>query len=115
MLRPSHETYLFWEDDLETVILNLFLDQLLQSLNVSFFLGLHVTPEFLEFVTPIRIGDVLVVSPQHIEAPAQLVNQVMIVISPPRGFAQMLHFAFCCKTHRFLLLSGWLEVRRIGR
>jgi hypothetical protein len=65
---------------LETVGLDVLREQLLELLDVLLLLGLHVPPELLQVCQTVRVGDVLVVSPHAVQASAQFVNQVVIVI-----------------------------------
>ncbi|MGD9637104.1 MAG: hypothetical protein AB7U97_27730, partial [Pirellulales bacterium] len=71
-----------------------FFEKCFQANDVVPFLRLHLLPKLSEVRSPIGIGDVLVVAPKTIEAPAQFMNQIVIVVSASTAFSKVFQFTF---------------------
>jgi len=84
---------------LKAVALDVLLDQLLQLLDVSLLLSFCATPEFLQVGSASGVGDVLVLSPETIQPPAQVVNQIVIMIFDPARLAKVFVFLVCHHRH----------------
>jgi hypothetical protein len=87
------------ETALETAAPHFLSDQLLQSADVLLLLVLHVGPEVDELLSKVGVGDVLVIPPQGVEAFAQFMDEVMVMIRTPCGFPDMFQFPFCGEAH----------------
>jgi hypothetical protein len=83
----------------EAVLLNMLPDELLQLADVCLFLRLVFTPKCLKLGMIRRIGDVLVVPPQAIQPPTQVVNEIVVMVSHSAGLAEMHVFRVCCDGH----------------
>jgi len=58
-----------------------------------------VFPELPQLIPPFRIRDVLVVSPEPVEPAAELVNEIVVVITAAGGFANVFKLMFGNKRH----------------
>jgi hypothetical protein len=74
------------------------LDQIFELIDVPLFLRFCAPPELLDIWPAAGIGDVLVESPQAVQPPAQIVDQVVIVIFDSPRFAKV--FVFLVGRHR---------------
>jgi hypothetical protein len=74
------------------------LDQIFELIDVPLFLRFCAPPELLDIWPAAGIGDVLVESPQAVQPPAQIVDQVVIVIFDSAGFTEV--FVFLVRAHR---------------
>src|SRR6266540_6490085 len=84
---------------LETSLAAVLRDHLLQAANIFLLLSFEIAPEILEVDLPLRIRDILVVTPERIEPLAQLVDHVVVVIGRSLGFADVGEFFFSCQAH----------------
>lgn len=84
---------------LEAVALDVLHEQLFELLDILLLLGLQAAPELLQFRLAVRIGNVLIVTPQAIKPAAQLVNQIVIVVCTATAFTHMLVFFFRSQGH----------------
>jgi hypothetical protein len=83
----------------EALRLDLFGYQTLEFLDIVLFLLLELVPQGLNAWFTFGILDVLIKSPNRVEALAQFLNQVMVVISATHGFAVMLKLPFRRERH----------------
>src|SRR5258707_14115998 len=85
----------------EAALLDLFSDQLLELPDVLLLLLLEGAPAFLELGLPVRVGDVLIVPPERIEALAEVLDQVVVVVRGALGLAHVLgaRCLRCCCRH----------------
>jgi hypothetical protein len=67
-------------------------DQFLELIDIRLFLRLHLFPELLEGLVTFCVREVLVVAPHSVEASAQFVNQIVIVIFATTRLSNVLIF-----------------------
>jgi hypothetical protein len=91
---------------LKTVVCYLPADQPAKPTDRLLLRCLAVLPELPKLIPPLRIGDVLVVTPQRIEPPAQLVDQVMIVVTTAGRLADVFQLMLGNKRHSHGLQKG---------
>src|SRR5205807_1006341 len=84
---------------LEAVLLDLLGDQLLELLDIGDFLPLELAPHLLQWRLPLGVGDVLIIAPEGIEAFAQVMDQIVIVVGAAARFADVFQFFFCSQSH----------------
>jgi len=75
----------------KAIVLDFLRNQLFKPLDILLLLAFYVFPKATNLVSPFRVGDVLIVSPQGIDSLTQLVNQVVVVIRNATRLTQMLH------------------------
>jgi hypothetical protein len=83
----------------EAILPDLLRDHLLDALDGVHFLALEVALQVLQLRLSVGVGDVLVVAPQSVEAPAEVVNQVVVVVGTTAGFSDVFQFLFRCQCH----------------
>jgi hypothetical protein len=91
---------------LEAIAFDMLRDQLLELLDVLLLLRLHLVPELLETFVSLGVRDVLIVTPDSVEAPAQLVDQIVIVIFATTRLSDVLIFFVGDGGHRAVPSEG---------
>jgi hypothetical protein len=76
-----------------------FRQQLLELLDILELLRFDGTPEFLQTLLAVGIGNVLIKSPNTVQPSAQVVNQIVIVILASLRFSNELVFGFGFRGH----------------
>ena len=78
-------------------MLNFLGDPLLHAPDVGDFLTFQIASQILQGGFAVGVGDVLILAPQSVEPFAQIVDQVMIMVGTPSGFADVLQFFLGCE------------------
>jgi hypothetical protein len=94
--------------NLETILLDVVFDELFEAPNVLFVLPFYIIPEGAQFLVIFGIGDVLVVAPQGVQAFAQIVYHVVVMVGGACGFTDVLSLFLCRECHNFSPLKGIL-------
>ena len=81
-------------------------DELFEAPNVLFVLRFNIIPEGAQLLVILSIGDVLVVAPQRVQALAQIVYHVVVMVGVPGGFSDLLSLFLCRECYNFSPLEG---------
>src|SRR5207247_6457219 len=83
----------------EAVLPDLLGDYLLDALDVVDLLALEIAPEVLQLRLGVSVGDVLIVAPEGIQALAQVVDQIMIMVGTTAALSDVCQFLLGCQSH----------------
>jgi hypothetical protein len=89
----------FSRGSLEAAVLHFLLDEVPESADCFLLGDFAVFPERPQLITPFGIGNVLVIPPEPVEPAAQLVNQIVVVITAAGGLTDVFKLVFCKKRH----------------
>src|SRR5437016_7483121 len=81
-------------------------DKLFEAPNVLFVLPFYIIPEGAQLLIVLSIGDVLVVAPQCVQAFAQIVYHIVVMIGGACGFTHFLSLFLCRECHNFSPLGN---------
>jgi hypothetical protein len=86
---------------LETIFFDMAFDKLFEAPNILFVLPFYIIPEGAQLLVVLGVGNVLVVAPQCVQALAQIVYHVVVMIGGACGFTHVLSLFLCCECHNF--------------
>jgi hypothetical protein len=94
---PGGECFLSWKS--ETIFVDMAGDKFFKSPHILLLLLLETPPEILEFRITLGIGDILIIAPQGIQPPAQIMDKIVVVAFCPLAVIEVSHFSFSYHAH----------------
>jgi hypothetical protein len=91
---------------LETIFIDVTRDKFLKPFHIFLFLLLKTPPKILQFSITLGIGDILVITPQGIQPPAQIMDEIVVVGFCRLAVIEAFHFSVSYHAHSgpFLVL-----------
>jgi hypothetical protein len=71
----------------------------LDLFDIVYLLAFEIAPQILKLRPVLSVGNVLVVAPNSVQSPTQVVHKIVIVISASASFADVLHYSLCWEGH----------------